>query len=76
MAVQEAEWQGVVELGHGAVQGGPVQTAGSSSSAAVVEAAARSRRSSAPEQARDGRTAIEGELSARPPEEFLFYADK
>ena len=30
-------------------------TAGSSSSAAVVEAAARSRRSSAPEQTRDGR---------------------
>ena len=32
-------------------------TAGSSSSAAVVEAAARSRRSSAPEQTRDGRPA-------------------
>ena len=36
-------------------------TAGSSSSAAVVEAAARSRRSSAPEQTRDGRPS-KGEL--------------
>ena len=40
-------------------------TAGSSSSAAVVEAAARSRRSSAPEQTRDGRPSRELSLVAR-----------
>ena len=40
-------------------------TAGSSSSAAVVEAAARSRRSSAPEQTRDGRPS-KGELFIAP----------
>ena len=50
----EAVWQGVVELGHGAVQAVQRDGSGSSSSAAVVEAAARSRRSSAPEP-RDGR---------------------
>ena len=44
-------------------------TAGSSSSAAVVEAAARSRRSSAPEQTRDGRPS---KASSRPaPPEVL-----
>ena len=42
-------------------------TAGSSSSAAVVEAAARSRRSSAPEQTRDGRPSKASSRS-RPPE--------
>ena len=41
-------------------------TAGSSSSAAVVEAAARSRRSSAPEQTRDGTRSKAS--SRRPPE--------
>ena len=42
-------------------------TAGSSSSAAVVEAAARSRRSSTPEQTRDGRPS---KASARPHQKF------
>ena len=51
----EAVWQGVVELGHGAVQavqrdGWQQQQRGSGGGGA-----ARSRRSSAPEQTRDGR---------------------
>ena len=53
-------------------------TAGSSSSAAVVEAVARSRRSSAPEQTRDGRPS-KGELrrAARssPPQRAALNAD-
>ena len=62
----EAVWQGVVELGHGAVQavqrdGWQQQQRGSGGGGGEEQEKLRSR-------ADAGRTAIEGELSSRPPE--------